>query len=97
MRDTARRRRGLRKLACSLVSCAVCVSLNIVGSHVASLIGANLYLDNVGTLLAAMYGGYLPGIICGYLTNPAAGLTDGVSFFYGVISVLIGLMRIGKP
>ena len=45
------------------------VIINFVLPRTASYFGIPLYLDNVGTLLAAVLGGYLPGIFVGYLNN----------------------------
>ncbi len=48
-----------------------------------------LYLDNVGSILAAVLGGYIPGILAGFMTNIVNCLTDPTSIYYGIITVLI--------
>ena len=54
--------------------------------------GLPLFLDNVGTLSAAILGGYLPGVIVGYLTNIInSTLTDLTNSYYAGISVLIAV------
>ena len=40
--------------------CLVCLALNFLLFTLVSSLGLPLYLDNVGTLLAAILGGYLP-------------------------------------
>ena len=83
-------RKGIQKIVVTFLSCVICVSLNVIGSRIAALIGVNLYLDCIGTILAAMYGGVVPGIVCGYFSNLVVGLADNVSLYYGCVSVLIG-------
>ena len=45
------------------------IAINFVLPRLASHFNVPLYLDNIGTLLAAVLGGYLPGIAVGYLNN----------------------------
>ena len=78
-------------LAYSLLFCIAGVLMNIIGAHAAVKIGLPLYLDNVGTLLSASMGGYVPGIIVGYLTNLINGIRNYDSIYYGVLTVLIAV------
>ena len=48
---------------------AVCTVLNLVFSQVVVLLGLPLYFDCIGTLAAAMTGGFLPGVVVGFMTN----------------------------
>ena len=68
-----------------------CLALNLLLSKIPSLLNVPLYLDSVGTILAAATGGFVPGILVGYITNLLNGLSDSVSVFYGVCSVLIAV------
>ena len=45
------------------------VLINFILPRTAGVLRLPLYLDNVGTLMAAILGGYLPGIFVGYLNN----------------------------
>ena len=74
-----------------LVFCAAGILLNLIGAQAALLLHIPLYLDNVGTLLTAALGGYVPGIIAGYLTNLINGIKDTDTIFYGVLSVMIAV------
>jgi len=80
-------------LAC-LVFCAAGIALNVVLNKLAALAGIPLYLDSAGTILTAVVGGYLPGMLTGFLTNlllwSISG--DGMTVYYGVISVLIAAL-----
>lgn len=67
----------------------VSLALNLIGSNLATAMGWPLYLDNVGTFLAAILGGYMPGILVGFLTNFINGLSDYTTTYYSVISVLL--------
>lgn len=75
-------------LVCVL-SCLAGIALNLVLRRFAALVGIPLYLDCVGTVLTAILGGYLPGMLVGYLTNIFLGIWDPYAIYYGMINVLI--------
>lgn len=60
-------------------------------SKASAALGLPLYLDTLGTVLAAVLGGYLPGILTGYLTNLVNGFNDITNIYYGSINALIGV------
>lgn len=70
--------------------CCLGIALNILLSSVVSYFKLPLYLDTVGTVSAAMLGGYLPGVIVGFATNTINSITDPTAVYYRVINVLIG-------
>ena len=77
----------------TLLLCAGGIVLNLLLNKLAALAGIPLYLDSVGTVLAAVLGGYLPGMLVGYLTNILLWLTGNeTAIYYGVISVLLAAM-----
>ena len=45
------------------------VFINMSVNRLVKALGLPLYVDNIGTLLGAVLGGYLPGIFVGYITN----------------------------
>ena len=56
----------------SFILIVVCLGVNLLLSFVARLVNFEyvpLYLDNIGTVFAAMLGGTLPGVIVGFATN----------------------------
>ena len=59
------------------------IALNMLVSKAAAALGLPLYLDTLGTVLAAVLGGYLPGILTGYLTNLLNGFSDVTNIYYG--------------
>ena len=65
------------------------VVINFVLPRTAGALGIPLYLDNVGTLLAAVLGGYLPGIFVGYLNNIINMQGNPGNAYYVVLSTLI--------
>ena len=67
----------------------ICVLLNILGVKLNDLLGLPLYLDSIGTILAALLGGYIPCITVGFLSNVISGFFNSVSTYYCVISILI--------
>ena len=86
-----RQKKPKSNLKYSLLLCAVGIALNFIGAQAALLFDLPLYLDNVGTLLTASLGGYVPGIIVGYLTNLINGIGDNISIYYAVLSTLIAV------
>ena len=80
-----------RALSC-LAFCAVCIALNFILRNLAKLAGIPLYVDSVGTILAAVLGGYLPGMLVGFLSNLLIGAGDDMSKYYCMISVLIAAL-----
>ncbi|MBR5419596.1 MAG: HD domain-containing protein [Lachnospiraceae bacterium] len=78
-----------RYLRCQLLFFAVCVALNFVFPRAAGALGLPLYLDNVGTISAAVLGGYLPGIIVGYLNNIINMQGNPGNAYYVVLSTMI--------
>ena len=65
------------------------VLINLLPSRTAGALGIPLYLDNIGTLLAAILGGYLPGILVGYLNNIINMKGNPGNAYYVVLSTLI--------
>ena len=67
----------------------ICAVLNFLGTRLNGLLGLPLYLDNIGTVLAALLGGYIPCVTVGFMTNIINGLFNGDSIYYCAITVLI--------
>ena len=70
------------------------VLLNILGIKLNGVLGLPFYLDNVGTILSAMVGGYIPCITVGFFTNIINGFSSPSSIYYCVISVLIAVTAV---
>ena len=75
----------------SLLLVVIGIVLNFLGAHGASALGIPLYLDTLGTVFAAVLGGYLPGVLTGYLTNLLNGFTDINNIYYGSINAMVGV------
>jgi HD-GYP domain-containing protein (c-di-GMP phosphodiesterase class II) len=84
-------RMRLLKLA---LLCAVGILINRLGSLLATALNLPLYLDCLGTVLVASLGGYIPGIVVGYVINLINGISDGTSAYYGVLSVMIAVASV---
>ena len=67
------------------------ILLNYLGSKIAAASGFPIYLDNIGTIVAAALGGYLPGIITAVINNMINYALDSVSIYYASISALIAV------
>ena len=65
--------------------------INFLGAHLVKLWSLPLYLDNIGSALAAALGGYIPGIIVGFLTNLINGIGDVENVYYCAITILIAV------
>ena len=71
--------------------CAAGLLINYLLAHLAIRLQLPLYLDNIGSALAAALGGYLPGIIVGFFTNLINGIGDYTTAYYGSLTVLIAI------
>ena len=69
----------------------VFVLVNMAVNRLVKAAGLPLYVDNIGTLLGAVLGGYLPGIFVGYVTNIFNATADISNLYYAGISVLIAI------
>ena len=83
--------RGGRKLAAVVLLCVICVAVNYIGSQIAAHLDVPFYFDCLGIILAAAFGGYIPGIAVGYVTNLITTATDPASVYYCLTSVLIAV------
>ena len=79
------------KIAKQVVFFAVAVLCNIIPNRLMGALGLPLFIDNIGTMSAAVLGGYLPGILVGYLTNIINMTADPTNAYYAGISVLIAV------
>ena len=84
-------KRSHSKLVNALVLIAICVAINVGGAQLAIALKLPVFLDSLGTILAAMLGGYIPAIAVGYLTNLINSVYDSATIYYGVINVLIAI------
>lgn len=75
----------------AFVFCAAGVFINIAGSQIAASLNLPIFLDSIGTILVAATGGYLPGVIVGYVSNLINGLNNPENSYYAVLSVLIAV------
>ena len=71
--------------------CAVGLLINFLGVHLVRWLNLPLYLDNIGSALTAALGGFIPGIIVGFLTNIVNGIGDIETTYYGSLTVLIAV------
>ena len=80
---------GHKYLIFQILFYAGAVVINFILPRTASHFNLPLYLDNVGTLAAAVLGGYLPGILVGYLNNIINMQGNPGNAYYVVLSTMI--------
>lgn len=68
------------------------ILINLVGVYLAKRFGWPLFLDSIGTILAAVLGGILPGILVGFASNAINSISDPITLYYGILSVMIALV-----
>ena len=76
------------------------ILLNIICARLAGTFQLPFYFDCIGTIAAAVTGGFLPGVLVGFFTNIISyginvyvfGDKEDVTLFYCVVSVLIALV-----
>ena len=91
MDESSSRKVNVKKVIKLVLFYILFILINMGLNRLCGLLHIPLFLDNVGTLLAAIWGGFLPGIIVGYLTNIINASASPETAFYSVISVLIAL------
>ena len=82
-------RRQRRIYAALLCVCAL--AINLWGVQIARGLKLPLFLDNIGSALAAALGGYVPGMAVGFVTNLINGIKDTQTVYYASLTVLIAI------
>ena len=68
------------------------IVLNLVCGRLVSIFNLPFYFDCIGTIAAAITGGFMPGVIVGFFTNFFSGIMDYTNLYYGVLNVLIAMV-----
>ncbi len=76
----------------AILLCGAGVGLNMLLSILTTALDLPLYLDTVGTIIASILGGYLPGVIVGFTTNLLRSIIEPAAIYYGVMNVLVALV-----
>ena len=75
----------------SLPLIAVGIGINLIMGEVTALLKIPLYLDSVGTIFVAVSCGPYAGVVCGLMSNIAAGiLLNPAMLFFAPVSMVIG-------
>ena len=82
--------RKSRRLRMALL-CAIGLLVNLLLARIPGALKLPLFLDNVGSALAAALGGYIPAIVVGFFTNLINGISDYTTAYYGSLTVLIAI------
>ena len=75
----------------AMLVCMVGIALNMLFNALVTELKIPLYLDTVGTVAVAVMGGYLPGVVVGFMTNIIKSISDPSSLYYGPLNVLIAV------
>ena len=77
----------------TLVLIPAAIGINYLGKLFAGLLKLPLWLDSIGTCLAAVLAGPIVGAICGAANNIIYGLTaDPISTVYALTQIAIGIV-----
>lgn len=83
---------SLKLNTAALVLIPACIGINYLGKSFAGALKLPLWLDSIGTCLAACLAGPIAGAICGAANNIIYGLTaDIISLVYALTSAGIGI------
>ncbi len=74
------------------VLCLGGLVLNLIGSALADELRLPMYLDTIGTILVSVIGGYLPGIIVGFISNYIKAAADSSAIYYQCLSVIMAVV-----
>ena len=76
-----------------LTTLALCGVINILGGTIALLLRLPVYLDSIGTILAAALFGPAAGLVPGLISGLISGMTSDVyAFYYIPVQLVIGLV-----
>ena len=75
-----------------LTTLALCGVINILGGTIALLLRLPVYLDSIGTVLAAALFGPAAGLVPGLISGLISGMTSDIYAFYYVIGLVAGLV-----
>ncbi|MBR1861110.1 MAG: HD domain-containing protein [Lachnospiraceae bacterium] len=65
------------------------VLVNLILGYFMTFFDIPLYLDTIGSMIVAAMGGFLPGVLVGFVTNLLKLTYDPTAMYYGVLNVLI--------
>lgn len=68
------------------------VAINVALLFASRLLNISLYLDSIGTILTAMFGGTLPSVFVGFITNAIGAAMMPMKIYFGLINVLVAVM-----
>ena len=69
------------------------VIINFLGAYFAKVTGLPFYFDVIGTLIAAMLGGFIPGIAVGLISPVITSITvDPSAISYAMLNVIIAIL-----
>lgn len=71
---------------------AFCVIMNIIGGQIALFLRLPIYLDSIGTVLAASLFGPLYGMLPSLLSGLIMGINDVYSIYYAPVGILFGCL-----
>ncbi len=87
-----RKRIYLKRTTRILFLCLAGIALNLLGDLLVKITSIPLFLDSSGTILVSVIGGYLPGVVVGFLTNFIKMIWDTAAVYYGALNVIIALI-----
>lgn len=70
----------------------ICIAINFVGGQIVTLLKLPVYLDVIGTILAAALTGPVVGAIVGLVTNLILGITNPVLIPFALVNVAVGVV-----
>lgn len=91
--NSIQKKRSAKPLAV-VAMCVACILINFLGARFALLLRLPIFLDTIGTVLAAAMGGFLPGIAVGFVTNLVNSFADYSAAYYGSLNVLIAFFAV---
>lgn len=83
-----------RYLKYTITMMAYCLGLNLLLPRLVGLLNWPIYLDCVGTIIAAALGGMIPGIVTAFATNMLNTFFDGTSAYYTILNILTAIATV---
>ena len=81
-----------KRYVSAILICLAGVAVNLILGNTATQLKLPLYLDTIGTIVVAAMGGFLPGVLVGFLTNLVRTLIESTSMYYGMLNMLVAFL-----
>ncbi len=82
----------IARLRHGAIICSIGIVLNLIGIYSTYRFDAPITMDAIGTVFTGVFGGYLPGIVTGFITNVMCSIQDYKNMSYGFLNMIVAVI-----